>query len=558
MLFNVEVNNRKLTAKRDETILALLNRVGLHIPTICHMSGFSPTGACRMCVVEVDGMNDLVPACSQPVEEWMKIHTHSSKVIAARRSLVELLLANHPDDCLYCDKSGLCELQKLADELNITERKFQCKKRSLLIDRNCPSIERNPAKCILCGRCIRVCDEVMAVSAIDFIGRGSNSSIGTIINKGINEQTCVKCGQCIMVCPTDAIKERSSLQKVIDALYDKQLHCVIQFSPTVPSSIAEEFGLKSGKDIVNLLKTAMISIGFRQVFDTSFSADLTILNVANEFMTRWKIKEKLPMFTSCCPSWTDYLNVFHPDFQENRASTGSPQEMMGNLIKNDYGRRRSIPNSQIYSVSVMPCTAKKKEAITIPEEVNNPGKIDAVITTRELIKLIKLFGINFSSLEQEPVEAFYSIQSSAGRLFGTAGGALEGIARTIYFNMTGQDLPGFKINELRGLKSRKEVRIRVGKQFLGLAAVSGLANAKLLLDEIRNGRQDLHLIEVMACPSGCINGGGQRFENDEKTLKSRMKSLYDADEEDMIRAAHKNPLMADYFHPVNMGINTLK
>jgi iron-only hydrogenase group A len=548
MIFNVEINGRKIIARRDETILSLLNRSGIRVPTLCHMSGFAPTGACRMCVVEIEGLHDLVPACSHLIEEWMKIHTHSQRVLSARRTLVELLLANHPDDCLYCDKSGLCELQKLADELNVTERKFRCKKRSVLIDRNCPSIERNPGKCILCGRCIRVCNEIIGVSAIDFIGRGSKSSIGTILNKGLNDQACVKCGQCIMVCPTDALKERSSFQKVVDALNDKNLHCVLQFSPTVPISVAEEFGLKSGKDILNLLKTAVIQMGFKQVFDTSFGADVTIINVASEFISRWKRKEKLPMFTSCCPSWMKYIEEFCPDFNDNPAASKSPQLILGSLIKTDYGPRRSIPVKNIFSVSVMPCTAKKYEAEANQSDEINPAGIDAVLTTRELIKLIKLFGINFNSLEMEPIEIYFGVQSSAGRLFGTAGGALEGIIRTIYFNLAGQELPGYKIMETRGFKGRKEVKIKIGKNHFGFAAVSGLANAKILLDEIRHGREDLQLIEVMACPNGCINGGGQRYGSDEKIMKARMKSLYDVDEEDMIRAAHKNPLLADFYN----------
>ena len=547
MLFNVEINGRKTTARRDETILALLHRQGIQIPTLCYMNGFTPTGACRMCVVEIEGSNDLVPACSHPVEEWMKIHTHSQKVQIARKTLVELILANHPDDCLYCQRSGICELQKLADELNVTERKFRCKKRSVQIDRNCPSIERDPGKCILCGRCIRVCDEIIGVSAIEIINRGSKSSIGTSMNKGLNEQACVKCGQCIMVCPSDALRERSSLQKVIDKLYDKSYHCVIQISPAVPVSIAEEFGLRSGKDILNLLRTAIIRMGFRQVFDTSFGADMVAINVAVEFISRLKRKEKLPLFTSCCPSWVKYIDEFYPDFRNSLATSKSPQLIMGSMIKNDYGPRRSIPAKNIFSVSAMPCTAKKYEAETNRSGENAQSGIDAVLTARELIKLIKLFGISFSSLEQEPIESFFGVQSSAGRLFGTTGGSLEAIIRTIIFTMTGQEVSGNKITEIRGFKGRKEVKLKIGKNIYGFAAVSGLANVKSLLDEISNGRDDLHLVEVMACPNGCINGGGQRFGSDEKIMKARMKSLYDVDDEDMIRAAHKNPLLTDYY-----------
>lgn len=548
MLFTVEINGRKITAKRDETILALLNRSGIHVPTLCYMSNFSPTGACRMCVVEMEGVPNLVPACSYQVEEWMKIHTHSQKVITARRTNIELLLANHPDDCLYCDKSGLCELQILADELNVTDRKFRCKKRSLLIDRNCPSIERNPGKCIYCGRCIRVCDEIIGVSAIDFIGRGRNCAIGSTLNKGLNDQTCVKCGQCIMVCPTDALKERSSYQKVVDALHNQDLHCVLQFAPTVPYSIAEEFGLKSGKDILNLVKTAIISMGFRHTFETSFGADLAIINSAAEFITRLKKNEKLPMFTSCCPSWIKYLNEFFPEYSANASSSGSPPIIMDSLIRNDYAPRRSIPAKNIFSVSVATCTSHKYEAEINKTDPGNGSGIDAVLTVRELIRLIRLFGINFSTIEQEPVEKYFAVQSSAGKLTGTTGGMLEGIIRTFYYSMSGQDYPGFKVMDLRGFKGRKEVKIRIGKNYYGFAAVSGLANAHILMEEIMNGRNDLHYIEVMACPNGCINGGGQRFGSDEKIMKARMKSLYDADEEDMIRTAHKNPLLSDLYN----------
>jgi len=288
-------------------------------------------------------------------------------------------------------------------------------------------------------------------------------------------------------------------------------------------------------------------MGFKQVFDTSYGADITIINVATEFLSRLKKNDKFPLFTSCCPSWVRYIEEFYPEFKERLAVSESPQTIMGSMIKSEYGPRRSIPAKNIFSVSAMPCTAKKYEAEN--QRLNDSSKsgVDAVLTSRELIKLIKLFGINFSSLEQEPIESFFGVQSSAGRLFGTSGGALEGIIRTITFTMTGQDVSGNKITEIRGFKGRKEVKLKIGKNIYGFAAVSGLANVKPLLEEIRNGRNDLHLVEVMACPNGCINGGGQRFGSDEKIMKARMKSLYDADEEDMIRAAHKNPLLTEYY-----------
>ena len=547
MFFNVEINGIKVSAKRDETILNLLNRSGIKVPTLCHLNGFTPTGACRMCVVEVEGMPGLVTSCSHPVEEWMKIHTHSPQVLKARKSLVELLLANHPDDCLYCDRIGACELHNLADELNIHERKYRCKKKIVQVDRNCDSIERDPGKCILCGRCIRICDEIIGVSAIEVIGRGSKSSIGTSLNFGLNENACVKCGQCILVCPTNALKEKLTYNKVIEALNNKDLQCVVQFSPTVPVSIAEEYGLKSGKDVPNLLKTALLRIGFKQVFDLSFGADLNIMETVAEFMQRLSEKQKLPLFTSCCPSWLQYIEELKPEFKQNLASAKSPQLMMGAVIKNYFAPRTGILSKNIFSVAIMPCTSKKHEAKNETVQDNVGQSVDAVITIRELIKMFRLYGIDFSSLEAEQVESYFGMQSSAGRLYGTGGGALEGMIRTLYFQMTGQEIQNYKIIELRGVKSRKETKIKIGKTTFGFASVSGLANVKSLLDEIKAGRDDLHLIEIMACPNGCVNGGGQRLGSDDKILRARIKALYDSDEEEMIRAAHKNPLITELY-----------
>lgn len=544
MLLNLEINGRKVTGRRDETILELLTRNGIRVPTLCSMTGFTPTGSCRMCVVEVEGRTDLVPSCSQPVEEWMKIWTHTPRVNKARKTLVELLLANHPDDCMYCNRSGLCDLQDLADEMLINDRKFLGRKKPGEIDNFCPSIERDITKCILCNRCARVCDEIIGVSAIETIGRGSNSMIGTTFNKGLNEKACVKCGQCIMVCPTDALKEAPAHQKIIEALSNKDLHCVIQISPSVLVSVGDELGLRTGKDIISYLRTALHRIGFRQIFETAFAADITIAETAHHFVKMYR-EHKLPVFTSCCPSWVRYIEEFMPEMKGNLSVALSPQAMMGKLIKENYGPRTSNPAKNIYTVSVMPCTAKKYEAEKnlIPGTTNR--FVDAVITSREFVRLIKFYGIDFSTIEPEVAENYYSMQSSAGRLVGTAGGTLEAVIRTIYYKLTGEEMHNYKINELRGFKGRKEVKMKIGKSLFSFASVSGLANAITLLEEIKAGRNDLHFVEVMACPNGCINGGGQQLRTDEKTMKARMRSLYETDEEDIIRAAHKNKLVGD-------------
>jgi NADH-quinone oxidoreductase subunit G/NADP-reducing hydrogenase subunit HndD len=498
-------------------------------------------------VVEVDGISELVPSCSHPVNEWMKIKTHSPRVLKARKVLVELLLAGHPDDCLYCGRNGNCELQNLAFEMNIRERKYHGKRQNIQIDKACASIVRDPAKCVLCGRCIRVCDEVIGVSAIDVVGRGSESKIGTTYNKGLNTHTCVKCGQCIMVCPTGALAEKTSIQKVIDALNNPELFPVIQFSPTVPASIGEDFNIKASKDILNLLRAGLKKIGFRQVFDTSMAADLTIMEEAADFIGRIANHQNLPMLTSCCPSWVKYIESAKPQLLPKLSTTASPQQMMGRLIKNYITTSAGQKTESVFVVSVMPCTAMKYDADTDVMKDGISRNVDAVLTTRELVALIKLLGIDFNNLDPEPADTHYGLRSSSGNLFGISGGHLEGLIRTIHYMLTGMDMNSLKINELRGLKGRKETRIKIGKVIFNVAAVSGLSNARALIDDIEAGRENFGIIEVMACPHGCINGGGQRLNSDEKNLKSRMKALYDVDEEEMIKVAHKSPVIIDLY-----------
>jgi iron-only hydrogenase group A len=545
MIFTIEINGRTVTARRDETILSVLNRTGIRVPTLCHLAGFTPTGACRMCVVEVEGMPGLVTSCSHPVEEWMKIHTHSPRVLKARRTIVELLLANHPDDCLYCDRSGTCELQDLASELNIKERHYRQGRHSIRIDRNCNSIERDPSKCILCGRCIRVCDEILGMNAIEIVGRGSKSSIGTSNNKGLNIEACIKCGQCIMVCPTAALKEKSSYPAVIDALNNKDLYPVIQISPGVQGSIAEDLGIKGGKDMQNLLGTALRMMGFRQVFDTSASADLMVLEISQQLARRIKDKEKMPLFTSCCPSWVKYIEEYRPELIKHMVAAKSPMLIMGSWIRENYSRQMNIAKEKIFSVAVMPCTSKKHEATV---DGKDHPLIDAVLTTRELIRMIRMYGIDFNTMEPGNAEPGLGARGTAGRLSGISGGESEAVIRSLYFQMTGQELSPVRINELRGLKNRKEAKVRIGRSTYGFAAVSGLAAALQLIGEIESGKNEFHMVEVMACPFGCINGGGQRLGTDEKALKSRMKALYDADEEEMVKVAHRNSSIFEFIN----------
>lgn len=547
MIFNIEVNNVVIKAEKGETILSALNRNGIFVPTLCHMKGFAFTGACRLCVVEVEGKENLLPACSHPVEEWMRIKTHSDRVIKARQTIVELLLANHPDDCLYCVRNMNCELQKLAKQLNISERRFFGNKNEYNIDLSSVSIVRDPAKCILCGRCVRVCEEVMGVSAIDFTGRGNKTVIHTAFKKGLNVSTCVACGQCILVCPTGALYEKNYFFQISEAINNPEKKVVVQYAPSISVSLAEEFDIKPGKDITGILNAALRKIGFNKIFDTSFGADLTIMEESVEFIDRLEIGDNLPMFSSCCPAWVKYLEEYYPEFIPRLSTCKSPQQMLGAVVKNVYSKQENWKPEHIFSVSIMPCTAKKFEAQR--DEMTHKGisDIDAVITTRELAQFIRIHGIDMNNIEPEPADNPMGTRSSAGKLFAVTGGVTESMLRTVYFKMTGKEMDSVKVSELRGCRKRKETKVNINGSEFGFAIVCGLSNVKPLLEEIKAGRDDLHFIEIMACPNGCVGGGGQPIGADEKDVKARGKAIYEIDEKEMIKVAHKNPQLAELY-----------
>jgi len=547
MNLTIEVNNNILTANQGDTILDALNQNGLSVPTLCHMKGLLPTGACRMCVVEVEGRKNLVTACSEPVLDGMKIKTHSGRVIESRKTIVELLLSNHPDDCLYCERNGSCELQDLAEDLHIRERRISGQKNKYKLDVSSASIVRDPAKCILCGRCVRVCEEIEGVSAIDFVGRGSKTFIDTFFNHGLNLSTCVNCGQCIMVCPTGALKEKDHICEIKDMLSDSEKTVIVQYAPSISVSLAEEFGLPSGKNMVGVLNAALRRMGFNFVFDTSFSADLTIMEEASELVHRVTTGGTLPMITSCCPGWVKYAEEFQHDMIDNLSTCKSPQQMMGAIIKSYFAETESIPPENIYSVSVMPCTAKKFEQQREEMSHNGISDVDAVLTTRELARMIRLYGIDIAKLEPELADSPLGTRSSAGKIFGTSGGVMEAAIRSAHYFITGKEMVKFQVKGVRGLEGRKEAKIKIGDLEVGVAVVSGLKNAEILMEEIRNGRKDIHFIEVMACPGGCINGGGQLIGTDDEAVKARMLSLYDIDEKDAIKVSHKNPYIVELY-----------
>ena len=539
-MIKIEVNGRQIEAREGEMLLDAMQREGIRVPTLCHMKDLFPTGACRMCVVEVEGQRGLVPSCAFPVYEGMKVKTHSSRPVKARKTIIELLLASHPDDCLYCVRNGNCELQSMAQEHGVRERRYQGSRNREHEDVSSMSIIRDPEKCILCGKCVRVCEEVQGVSCIDFVGRGSNATVGTCFNQGLNTSSCINCGQCILVCPTGALRENSHMKRVMDALADPELHVVAQHAPSISVSIGEEFNLKAGTDCDGVMTAALRRLGFDSVFDTSFSADLTIMEEGSELVDRVKNGGALPMMTSCSPGWVKFIEHNYPSLLPNVSSCKSPQQMMGAVIKSFYAEKQGIDPKKIFSVSIMPCTAKKFEA-SRPEmgHDGNPD-VDAVLTTREFARLIKMRGLDLKDLQPEGADTPFGERTSAGKIFGASGGVMEAALRSAYFLLTGKELENLDIKAVRGMEGIKEAHVDINGLNVGVAVVNGIGNARKLLDQIVAGRDDIHFIEVMTCPGGCINGGGQPIGVDPENARKRMASLYQIDADAPVRTSHSN------------------
>ncbi len=548
MDFTININNNDCKASTGDTILEVINRNGLKVPTLCHLKNSMPTGACRMCVVEDVDSGKLITSCSYPASPGLRIKTHSQRVVESRKTIIELLLSNHPDDCLYCVRNKNCELQNLSEEHHVRERIIRGKKNHENMDLSSASIVRDPEKCILCGRCVTVCEDVMGVACIDFLNRGNKTIIGTSFNEGLNTSSCINCGQCIMVCPTGALTEKNHFAEIQQAIEDPKKRVVVQYAPSISVSMAEELGMETGKDINGILNAALRKVGFDNIFDSSFSADLTIIEESAELIGRIQNGETLPMITSCCPGWVKYAEEFYPELIPNLSSCKSPQQMLGAIIKSYFAEKEGLSPEDIYSVSIMPCTAKKFEAQR--EEMTQAGisDVDAVLTTRELTKFLKLYGVDMFNISPELTDSPMGFRSTAGKLFGASGGVMEAAIRTAYFKITGKELVNFQIPQIRGLQNRKEAHIKIGDFDLGVAVVNGMANAKDLLDEIKNGRNDIHFVEVMACPGGCIGGGGQHIGTSDEELKARMRTLYSIDENETLKVSHKNPEIIELYN----------
>lgn len=549
MLFTIQVNNRKIKAEKGETILSALNRNGIIIPTLCRMKDFSPTGACRMCVVEVEGHDRLVTACSHPVEEWMKIKTHSQRVITARKTIVELLLSNHPDDCLYCDKNLKCELQRLSEELNIRERRIRAKKIKPRLDQSSPAIIRELSKCILCGRCVRVCEEVITSTSLDFINRGGATHVGPAMDRDFNFSSCIHCGQCVLVCPTGALHEKHNITEVQEYLNNHEIVKVIQYSPLVTSGIAEELGIKYNRDFDRVLNSILRKIGFDKVFITGTGTDICISEIADELKKKIEGKGRTPLYISACPAWVKFAEQFIPAILPQLSTVKSPQQVTGVLIKTLVAEQAGVKPEKIYSVSATPCMAMKFEARRDGMMRKGISDVNSVMTVRELARLIRLYGIDVTNIEPEPADDPMAGRSSAAALAETSGGLAEAITRSLCFMITGKEVDKQQFKKLRAGGSFREATISSDDLKLKVAVVDGLTGLEKLRAAHASGNQ-YDLIEVMACPGGCINGAGLPFSTLKDEKKSRAKSIYQADDTDAISLPCKSPVLINLYEKI--------
>jgi iron-only hydrogenase group A len=550
-MVQLTINNIKVNAEAGMTILDAAKSVGISVPTLCHLKDLMPTGACRICSVEVEGQRGLIPSCAYPVFEGMVVDTNSPRVRRARKTIVELLVENHPQDCLICVRNKNCELQDLSEKYGLREHRYVGETKAHAIDISSASMERDPAKCILCGRCVRVCHEIQKVGAIDFTNRGFNSIVTTPYNKGLNVSDCILCGQCILVCPTAALSEKSSVKEVSNALNDKSKYVIVQVAPAVRATLGEEYNFPLGTDVTGQLVTGLRRLGFKKVFDTNFAADLTIMEEATELITRIKENKNLPMFTSCCPGWVKFAEQNFPEILPHVSSCKSPHEMEGAVLKTYYAKKMGINPKDIFVVSIMPCTVKKFESERTELSENTQQDVDAVLTTRELVRFFKMVGIEFEGLPQDSFDNPLGESTGAAAIFGTSGGVMEAALRTAYYKLTGKELEKIEFESIRGSNGFKEAVINIEGTELHIAVVNGIGNVREVIDEIKQGKSKYQFIEVMACPGGCINGGGQPIHQKPEKVVKRMKALYEIDIESKNRKSYENEsvkaLYKEYF-----------
>ena len=544
---NIIINGQQVAAEEGMTILQAAQKAGIYIPTLCYHPDLSVEGVCRICVVEVKGQRLLCPSCAYPVSEGMEINTHSPKVREARRLIVELLLANHPQDCLTCSANQKCELQKLAKELGIQEIRFKGERREEPVDESTSSIIRNPEKCILCKRCIRVCHEIQSVGALFASKRGWETTIGPALDKPLSDVVCVYCGQCINRCPTGALKAKDPASEIWEAIYDPDKFVVVQTAPAVRAAIGEEFGMPAGSLVTGKMVSALRMLGVDKVFDTDFTADLTIMEEGHELIHRVQTGGTLPMITSCSPGWIKFIEHFYPDQLPHLSTCKSPQQMFGALAKTYYAQKMGIDPAKMVVVSIMPCAAKKFES-SRPEMFSSGYQdVDFVLTTREAAGMIKEAGIDLPNLPDGEFDLPLGMSTGAGVIFGATGGVMEAAIRTAYEVLTGRPLDDIEVTAVRGMEGIREATVDVDGLQVKAAVAHGLANARKLLDAVRDGTADYHFIEIMACPGGCLGGGGQPFPTTPEIRMARAKAIYEADRGLPLRKSHENPAVIELY-----------
>ena len=559
---NLKIDNLSVSVDEGTTILEAARQVNVRIPTLCHHEDLCVAGNCRVCVVEQVGGDRLLPSCAVPVNEGMEIHTNSLKVRNARKQIIELLISEHRPDCTTCYKNGKCELQALTNEYIVGEQGFipLVPLKGYTIDEFSPSIIKDDSKCIRCQRCVRTCTEIQSISALTVAHKGGDMKVSTFFEKPIYEVVCTNCGQCVNRCPTGALTEKTYINEVWNAIYDTDKHVVVQTAPAVRIALGEALDMDPGEIVTGKMVSALRRIGFDSVLDTDFSADLTIIEEGNELLQRLKkaLKDKdpdvkLPMTTSCSPGWIKFIEHTFPDFLENLSTAKSPQQMFGALAKTFYARKMGVDPANVVSVSVMPCTAKKFEANRPEMRASGYQDVDYVLTTREMALMVRQAGVDFLSLPDDQHDSIMGESSGAAVIFGATGGVMEAALRTVYEVVTGREVPfkGLNIEPVRGMQNVREASIKIEDplpewDFLDGVEVKtcvahGLANAKTVMQNVKDGKSKYHFIEIMACPGGCLGGGGQPLPTTPEIRQKRANAIYQEDSGKKIRKSHENP-----------------